>query len=147
MLGYLSEQMTFSPYQKIRTLSEKIINSGANSNQVATLERLIRSVSDRGTEAIFFCDCSILFRKKGEDTLHRKMIQNAIRQARIIRPLSRRAYIMADIAMKISAAGCEQIALEVLDSAIDAATNIRQSSLRDEVFDELGLSMRIIQEM
>ena len=36
---------------------------------------------------------------------------------------------------------------ELLDNAIDAATNIRQSTLRDEVFDELGLAIRIMQEL
>ena len=32
-------------------------------------------------------------------------------------------------------------------NAIDAATNIRQSSLRDEVFDELGLAIKVMQGM
>jgi hypothetical protein len=34
-----------------------------------------------------------------------------------------------------------------VDLSIDAATNIRQSTLRDEVFDELGLAIKIIQVM
>ncbi len=75
------------------------------------------------------------------------MLQNAIKEAGIIRPLSRRSFIMCDIALKTHAAGCEQAAQDILDNAIDAATNIRQSSLRDEVFDELGLAIRIMQEM
>ncbi len=74
-------------------------------------------------------------------------MQSAIKEARIIRPLSRRAYVMCDIAMKISDAGCEEEAQEILDLAIDAATNIRQSPLRDNVFEELGLAIKIIQEM
>ena len=74
-----------------------------------------------------------------------RLLQDAIKEAQIIRPLSRRAYIMCDIAMKTHASGCEKIAQEVLDQAIDAATNIRQSSLRDEVFDELGLAIKLMQ--
>jgi hypothetical protein len=54
---------------------------------------------------------------------------------------------MCDIAMKTHASGCEKTAQEVLDHAIDAATNIRQSSLRDEVFDELGLAIKLMQGM
>ena len=54
---------------------------------------------------------------------------------------------MCDIAMKTYASGCEREAQEVLDLAIDAATNIRQSSLRDEVFDELGLAIKLMQGM
>jgi hypothetical protein len=47
--------------------------------------------------------------------------------------------------MKTYATGCEKISQEVLDLAIDSATNIRQSSLRDEVFDELGLAIKLMQ--
>jgi len=54
---------------------------------------------------------------------------------------------MCDIALKLYAAGCEHAAQEILDYAIDAATNIRQSALRDEVFDELGLAIKVMQEM
>ena len=134
-------------YQKIRAISEKIIDDGAHPNQIASLERIIRSVADRGKEAIFFCNLSILFRREGNGKLSKRMMQSAIKEARIIRPLSRRAFVMCDIAMKSHAAGCESASQEVLDCAIDAATNIRQSKLREEVFDELGLAIKIMQEI
>ncbi len=105
------------------------------------------TVADRGREALFFCDLAVFFRKAKEEKVANRMLQNAVKEARIIRPLSRRAYIMCDIALKLHAAGCERTAQDILDNAIDAATNIRQSSLRDEVFDELGLAIRIMQEM
>jgi hypothetical protein len=73
------------------------------------------------------------------------MLQSAIKESRIIRPLSKRAFVMCDIAMKTYASGSERDAQEILDLAIDAATNIRQSSLRDEVFDELGLAIKLMQ--
>jgi len=134
-------------FVKIKSLSEKMSEGSIHSTQIVQLERLVRSVADRGKEAVSFCDLAILFKKEGAVKLSRRMMQNAIREARIIRPLSRRAYVMCDIAMKMSAAGCERSAQEVLDLSIDAATNIRQSTLRDEVFDELGLAIKIIQEM
>jgi hypothetical protein len=132
-------------YVKIKAMSEKIIDGGAHPNQIAALERVIRSVADRGKEAVFFCNLSILFRRESNGKLSRRMMQSAIKEARIIRPLSRRAFVMCDIAMKSHAAGCERAAQEVLDYAIDAATNIRQSTLREEVFDELGLAIKIMQ--
>jgi len=134
-------------YMKIRALSAKILDDGAHPPQIASLERLVRSVADRGKEAVFFCNLSILFRKEGNEKLSKRMMQSAIKEARIIRPLSRRAYIMCDIAMKSHASGCESSAQEVLDYAIDAATNIRQSTLRDEVFDELALAIKLMQEI
>jgi hypothetical protein len=75
------------------------------------------------------------------------MIHAAIKEARIIRPLSRRSYVMCDIALKIYASGNDDTAHEILDHAIDAATNIRLASVREEVFDELGLAIKIMQGM
>jgi hypothetical protein len=124
-----------------------MIADGFHQNQVTVLERLVLTVADRGREALFFCDLAIFFRKAKEEKIAHRMLQDAIKEARIIRPLSRRSFIMCDIALKLNAAGCERIAQDILDNAIDAATNIRQSSLRDEVFDELGLAIRIMQEM
>lgn len=144
-LGH-SEIYEITPqYIKINALSEKIVHEGVHPNQVVILERLVRSVADRGKESTLFCDLAIFFKQEGEEKLSRRMIQNAIKEARIIRPLSRRAFVMCDIALKIYSAGCEHAAQEILDHAIDAATNIRQSSLRDEVFDELGLAITVMQ--
>jgi hypothetical protein len=144
----LSEPFEYSPqYVKIRSLSEKIIKTGCHPTQLSSLERLVRSVADRGKEALFFCDLAIFFKKEGEDRLARRMMQSAIKEAGIIRPLSHRAFVMCDIAMKTYAAGCERTSQKLLDHAIDAATNIRQSPLRDDVFDELGLAIKIMQEI
>jgi hypothetical protein len=146
-MGQKSEYELPLHYDKINALSEKIIEDGGHTNQVSSLEKLIRSMTDRGKGAILFCDLAVLFRTKGLEKISTRLLQSAIKEAQIIRPLSRRAFIMCDIAMKTHASGCEKIAQEVLDQAIDAATNIRQSSLRDEVFDELGLAIKLMQGM
>lgn len=132
---------------KIKALSEKMIADGLHQNQVAVLEHLVLTVADRGRKALFFSELAVFFKKAKEEKAANRMLQNAIKEARIIRPLSRRSFIMCDIALNLHAAGCERAAQDILDNAIDAATNIRQSSLRDEVFNELGLAMRIVQEM
>ena len=146
-MGYTEMYEITPQFVKIKSLSEKMIKEGIHPNNVATLERLVRTVADRGKEAVFFSYLSIYFKKTGQEKLSRKMLQNSIKEARIIRPLSRRAFVMCDIALKTFSAGCEKTAQEILDYAIDAATNIRQSSVRDEVFDELGLAIRIMQRM
>jgi len=145
--GYPETYEVPPQHVKIRTLSEKMIAEGFHQNQVTVLERLVLTVADRGKEALFFSDLAVFFRKAKEEKVAHRMLQNAIKEAKIIRPLSRRSFIMCDIALKLHAAGCERTAQDILDNAIDAATNIRQSSLRDEVFDELGLAIRIMQEM
>jgi hypothetical protein len=145
--GYPETSEIPPQYVKIKALSEKMTAEGFHQNQVTALEHLVLTVADRGREALFFCDLAVFFRKAKEEKLANRMIQNAVREARIIRPLSRRSFIMCDIALRLHSAGCERTAQDILDNAIDAATNIRQSSLRDEVFDELGLAIRIMQEM
>jgi len=145
--GYPETYEVPPQYVKIRALSEKMIAEGFHQNQVTVLERLVQTVADRGKEALFFSDLAVFFRKAKEEKVAHRMLQNAIKEAKIIRPLSRRSFIMCDIALKLHATGCERTAQDILDNAIDAATNIRQSSLRDEVFDELGLAIRIMQEM
>jgi len=144
-IGYGDLPESLSSYGKIRTMYTKMVASGAQSHHVASLERLVRSVADRGKEAAIFCNLAVLSRNNGELKLSRKMLQNAVKEAAIIRPLSRRAYVLCDIAMRISAAGYETEAQDILDDAMDAATNIRQSALREEVFNELGLAIRIMQ--
>jgi hypothetical protein len=146
-LGYSETFEEPSHYIKIKALSEKIVKEGVHPNQIAILERLVRTVADRGKESILFCDLAIFFKREGEEKLSKRMIQNAVKEAGIIRPLSRRSFVMCDIALKFYSAGCERAAQEILDYSIDAATNIRQSTLRDEVFDELGHAIRIMQEM
>jgi hypothetical protein len=144
----VTETLSVTPqYVKIKALSDKILKEGVHPNQIAVLERLVRAVADRGKESLLFCDLAVWFKSAGEEKMSRRMIQNAVNEARIIRPLSRRSFIMCDIALKLYASGCEQAAQDILDYAIDAATNIRQPSLRDEVFDELGLAIKIMQEM
>jgi tetratricopeptide (TPR) repeat protein len=146
-VGYPETYEIPPQYVKIKALSEKMISEGFHQNQISVLERLVLTVADRGREALFFADLAVFFRKGKEEKVASRMLQNAIKEARIIRPLSRRSFIMCDIALKLHAAGCVRTAQDILDSAIDAATNIRQSGLRDEVFDELGLAIRIMQEM
>jgi hypothetical protein len=146
-LGYTEMYEIPPQYVKIKSLSEKMSEEGIHPNQIVTLERLVRTVADRGKEACFFCNLAIHFKNNGEEKLSKRMIQNSIKEARIIRPLSRRSFVMCDIALKIYAAGCERSAQEILDLAIDAATNIRQSTTRDEVFDELGLAIKLMQRI
>jgi tetratricopeptide (TPR) repeat protein len=146
-VGYPETYEIPPQYVKIKDLSEKMIADGIHQNQVPVLERLVLTVADRGRKAFYFSDLAVFFRKAKEEKVSNRMLQNAIKEAGIIRPLSRRSFIMCDIALKLHAAGCERAAQDILDSAIDAATNIRQSSLRDEVFDELGLAIRIMQEI
>jgi hypothetical protein len=146
-MGYKDVSEIPSHYEKIRALFEKVIENGAHPNQIASLEKMVRSVSDRGKEAIIFSDLAVLARKAGKEKIANRMLQNAVKEAGIIRPLSHRAFVMCDIAMKTHNSGSEKASQEVLDLAIDAATNIRQSSLRDEVFEELGLAIKLMQGM
>jgi len=132
-------------HTKIMIILTRIVNDGASPSQITALEQTVRSINDRGKRALIYCRLSIISRDKADLKTAKRMLHNAINESDIIRPLSKRAYIRCDMAIKMYIAGYEGIAQDILDNAIDAATNIRQSVLRDEVFNELGLAMRIMQ--
>ncbi|MFA5331917.1 MAG: hypothetical protein WC342_06020 [Methanoregula sp.] len=145
-IGY-QQDAAASAYVKIFSAAETIIHDGSAPGQIMTLERSVRLLTDRGKKTQYFCKLSILFRDIGDVKTSKRMLNNAIKESSIIRPLSKRAYVRCDMAMKMNAAGYESIAQDLIDYAMDAATNIRQSVLRDAVFNELGLAIRIMQGM
>ena len=75
-----------------------------------------------------------------------RMLSAAIDEAAIIRPLSRRAYVLGDLALNVYNAGFEERSKDILGMAVYAAMNIRDEGLRDEVFYELDVALRIIEE-
>lgn len=134
------------PHTKIMSSLARIIDEKAPPSQITALEQTVRSITDRGKRALIYCRLCILSREKSDLKTAKRMLNNAIKESDIIRPLSKRAYIRCDMAIKLYTAGYETVAQDILDNAIDAATNIRQSILRDDVFNELGLVIRILQE-
>jgi hypothetical protein len=145
-IGYDDAPEKSIPHIKIMTSLKRIIDEKAPPSQIIALEQIVRSITDRGKRALIYCRLCILSREKSDLKTAKRMLNNAIKESDIIRPLSKRAYIRCDMAIKLYAAGYESVAQDILDNAIDAATNIRQSSLRDEVFNELGLVIRMMQE-
>jgi len=144
-LGFEDNAEQIIPYVKMMETVSRITEDRVSPGQVASLEQIVRSIPDRGKRALIFSRLSIFSRDNGDVKTARRLLQNAIKESGIIRPLSKRAYIRCDIAIKMYMAGYENVAQDILDQAIDAATNIRQSVLRDEVFDELGMAIRILQ--
>lgn len=146
-IGYMDTQEKSAQYEKIMAFSMRVINEGCQPSQIVDLERGVCSVTERGKRAYLFCRLSIFFRDKGKPKIAKRMLNNAIKESGIIRPLSKRAYVRCNMAMMLSAAGYETSAQDILDNAIDAATNIRQSALREDVFNELGLAIKVMQGM
>ena len=144
-LGFEDMAEKSIPYIKIMETMSRITENNAPPGQIVSLEQTVRSIPERGKRALIFCRLSIFSRDNGDVKIAKRMLQNAIKESGIIRPLSKRAYIRCDMAIKMYMAGYENVAQDILDLAIDAATNIRQSVLRDEVFDELGMAIRILQ--
>ncbi|HZD43306.1 MAG TPA: hypothetical protein VE134_04540, partial [Methanomicrobiales archaeon] len=70
----------------------------------------------------------------------------AVDEASIIRPLSRRAYVLGDMALRVYAGDEVERSREILGMAVNAAMNVREDDLRDTVFDELDVALRIMVE-
>jgi hypothetical protein len=134
-----------SHYLKIKTYIEKISTESYGSGQIDVLERLIRSDSHRGKVVQHFCNAAVLLKNYGKNKIAKRMVEAAIDEASIIRPLSRRAYVFCDIALILHSAGCVEEEHTIIDMAVNTATNIRQFHIRDEVFDNLAYAMRYMQ--
>jgi hypothetical protein len=135
-----------SVYGKILDSRNKIRTGEYTTKDMVSLDRSIRSAPDRAKRATYYTELFLLSKRAGQDELADRMLLCALEEARIIRPLSRRAYVLGDMACRICAERYEDRCREIVDMAISEALNIRDSVIRDEVYDELDLSMRIIQE-
>ncbi|MDD1672405.1 MAG: hypothetical protein LUO82_05355, partial [Methanomicrobiales archaeon] len=58
----------------------------------------------------------------------------------------RRAYVLGDMALLIFASDDEERGKDILGLAVDAAINIREEDHREDVFDELSVALRIMEE-
>jgi hypothetical protein len=133
-------------YAKILDCRNKIRNGDYTTKDMVALDRAIRAAPDRAKRATYYTELYLISRNAGQQEVADRMLLCALEEARIIRPLSRRAFVLGDIACRIYAERYEDRTREVLDLAVSEALNIRDSAIRDEVYDELDMSMRIIQE-
>ncbi|HPD75551.1 MAG TPA: hypothetical protein P5217_04905 [Methanoregulaceae archaeon] len=132
-------------FREIMVRAERIVTERYNPQQLSALESMIRSLTDRGLVARYFGMIAILFNRTGRTRLARRFFDAALAEARVIRPLSRRTYVLCDMALVLDRAGCSMKGQEVMGFAVDAATGIRQFRDRDEVFDNLAAAMRWMQ--
>lgn len=114
---------------------------------VSSLEQKISQIQDRGERASSYGSVALLLHETGQKTLFLKFLQYAKSEAAIVRPLSRRAYLLCDLSLRLYSIGEERQGKDFFDQALQAATNIRQYSLRDEVFEDLGMAMSVLQEI
>jgi len=135
-----------SVYGKILESRDRIRVGDYTTKDMVTLDRAIRSAPDRARRAMYYTELYLISKNAAQDELAERMLLCALEEARIIRPLSRRAYVLGDMACRICAERYEEKCQEIINMAVTEALNIRDSALRDEVYDELDMSMRIIQE-
>jgi hypothetical protein len=132
--------------KKIQDLCNHIIIRGARGGNTTQLEQTIRSVPDNRKKAYYYVDVALLFRAHARHKSAKKFLLAAIDEAVKIRPLSRRSYMLCDIALLLHSAGCEKEAQDVIDMAVDTATSIRQSAERDEVFENISITIKFLRE-
>jgi hypothetical protein len=133
-------------YNKIKNAAQKMIDDGEGAGNITSIEKLIQSNPDRQKRVQYFCNISVLFNNRGKPKIAARLLDLAMEEAKIIRPLSERAYVLCDIAMILFFAGCEKKGQSILDESFDAATKIRQFQEREHVFDNLGFAMKFIRQ-
>jgi hypothetical protein len=133
-------------FGRILDCREKIRSGEYTTKDMIALNRAIKVVPDRAKRATYYTELSLIARDAGQHELADRMLLCALDEAKIIRPLSRRAFALGDMACRIYAEHYVDRSREILDMAVNEALNIRDSTVRDEVYDELDMSIRVVQE-
>jgi hypothetical protein len=146
-IGYDRADAGVSPvFTSLHLLREKIKEGRNPLNELSSITHQINTLPDRAKRAAYYIDLFRIFTESKEEKMAERMLSAAIDEAAIIRPLSRRAYVLGDLALNVYTAGFEERSKDILGMAVYAAMNIRDESLRDEVFYELDVALRIIEE-
>ena len=132
--------------QAFRSLREKIREGKNTMAEISAVTHLINSLPDRAKRARYYVDLYSLYLKAKDERVAERMLQAALDEASIIRPLSRRAFVLGDLALNVYSAGDEETSRDILGMAVYAAMNIREDELRDSIFHELDVALRIIEE-
>ena len=133
-------------FGKILDCREKIRRGEYTTKDMIALDRAIRSAPDRARRAVYYTELFLIARNAGQHDLSERMLDSALGEAKIIRPLSRRAFALGDMACRIYAEHYTDRSREILDLAVSEALNIRDTEVRDRVYDELDMSIQVVQE-
>ncbi len=125
----------------------KIRSGEFSKNLITGIDRSLHGVPDRALQAKYYTELFVAAKEAGQENLADKLLRSAINAAEIIRPLSRRVYVLGDMALKVFAAGDEIRSSDIMDMAGEAATNIREFRQRDQIFDELAMVIKVMQEL
>ena len=132
--------------QAFQSLREKIRDGRNTMAEISAVTHLINSLPDRAKRARHYVDLYSLYLEAKDERVAERMLQAALDEASIIRPLSRRAFVLGDLALNVFSAGDEETSRDILGMAVYAAMNIREDELRDIIFHELDVALRIIEE-
>lgn len=133
-------------FKRLMEAADEVVASGSSHPDISSLEYLIEGVSDRAQRARYCFELFLLFRDAGRAQAAENILLLGLDEASIIRPLSRRVYVLCDLALSLYSNGEKKNSQDIIGMAVNAAINIRQDDLRDEVFNELDVVMRVIQE-
>ncbi|QSZ68023.1 hypothetical protein RJ40_11215 [Methanofollis aquaemaris] len=140
------EQITDPAYNRLIDASQEVIVAHATHPDTSSIEYLIENISDRAQRARYCFELFVIFRDAEMGRTAENLLLVGLDEASIIRPLSRRVYVLSDLALSLHEAGERKKSRDIIGMAVNAATNIRQDDLRDEVFNELDVVIRILQE-
>lgn len=136
-----------SVHASVLDTKRKIRSGEFSKNLISSIDRSLHVLPDRALQAKYYTELFVAAKESGQENLAEKLLRSAINAAEIIRPLSRRVYVLGDMALKVFAAGDELRSSDIMDMAGEAATNIREFRQRDLIFDELAMVIKVMQEL
>ena len=133
-------------YGSVLDFRERLRRGDCTRKDMAALDRAIGAAPDRMKRAIYYTEAYVFARDAGQHEIAERMLRCALDEAGKIRPLSRRAIALGDMACRLHAARYEDRAGNLLDLAVNEVLNIRDRATRESIYDELDMSIGIIQE-
>jgi tetratricopeptide (TPR) repeat protein len=133
-------------YGRILDFRERLRRGDCTRKDMGALDRAIGAAPDRMKRAIYYTEAYVFARDAGQHEIAERMLRCALDEAGKIRPLSRRAIALGDMACRLHAARYEDRVGNLLDLAVNEVLNIRDRATRESIYDELDMSIGIIQE-
>lgn len=133
-------------YGRILEFRERLRRGNCTTKDVVALDRAVGATHDRLKRVIYYTEVYVFARDAGQHEIAERMLECALKGAGGIRPLSRRAIALGDMACRLHSARYEDHAGDLLDLAVGVVVNIRDQATRESIYDELDMSIRIIQE-
>jgi len=131
----------------VREIGDEIRAGSFTARDMDRLGNALLSISSKADRAAAYTALFQEAASDGRDILSERLLNAAKEEAGGVRPRTRRALVLADIACRIALAGLEEQSRDLFESALAEASHISGSAEREETMTEIEDAARVIGEL